>query len=1259
MAEKHGRSEVVDVGVGLCARRSSRSRGMRGMSAARHNVAAVLGLVWVAILIAPAIASADRGHVFGASFSGPCVAEPCEGRLKGPTGIAVSEVGATKGDVYVLDTGSDRVVRFSAGGAFLGEFNGSGLLAGEGREAGSGGGPDEELTGKFNEPEGIAIDNDQSSPSAGDVYVDDTSDHGIAGHKVIDKFTAAGKYVGQITALSADEPEKFFLKLDGVAVDSNGEVWIAEAHRDSKGEAQLGSDNFTDAEANQFIAFRPSPPVGFRVPGLAVDSEDDLYEFHTVPGTGPEEGDFRVEERSSDGALIEDPVDEEVSAGVATEPVSDDVYVDNVTSIARFSVAGVLLERVDKSGMRGSGVAVERASGTLYVVDSAADEVLVFPPEPPGPPTIAAGSASVSGVTSASAKLGVEINPRSEPGEPATEYAFQYGACASVSVCAGSPYVASAPEPEGDLVASYEPDVVGVELLGLAPDTVYHARLVAHNRFDVGTPVIGEEVTFTTQGVGSGVLPDGRAWELVSPPGKDGALFEPIGRIGLIQAAVGGDAVSYVALSPIEAEPQGYADSVQVLSSRAGAGSAWVSHDISLPHVDATEGAGFRSYAFFSEDLSLGVVQPEGAFDPSISDEASERTAYLRTDFSAGDPGGQCSGSCYVPLVSGCPPVGEGCAPLVEAHADVPAGTVFSTSGLYRRVDSGYPEFVGASADGSHVIVKSPAVLVAGAPAGKSLEEEVEGSLYEWSGGALRLVSVRPGGAPAPAGSEPSLGGKMNGVSGAAEDGRGAVSVDGSRVVWSEAAGKDQLYLRDVESEETVQIGAAGAVFESASSDDSRVFFMQAGDLYVFEVTSGAGEPLAGRVTRLSEGAGVLGTVIGASGDGSDLYFVGNGVLGDGGEHGAKLGSCGEHHEEIASQTCNLYLVRFASGVGWEAPRFIAALSGADAPDWGKQEGTLSLLTARVSPDGEWLAFMSQRSLTGYDSRDLASGKPDEEVFLFDAGTGMVVCASCDPTGGRPVGAEAEKSPLVRGSFNVWEEAQWLAAVVPDWTAYEGNTADYQSRYLSDSGRLFFDSHDELVPQAVNGTWDVYEYEPPGVGSCTAASVAFSERSGGCVGLISSGTAATESTFLDASGDGSDVFFLTAAKLVPADVDTSLDVYDAHECTGSSPCYAAPAAPVPCTSEASCRPAVTPQPGIYGFPPSAVFSGPGDLTPAPAPAVAAKPLTRAQKLAKALKACKAKRKRKQRASCEAAARKRYGPPRKKAKKAAAKRGGGR
>jgi hypothetical protein len=321
-------------------------------------------------------------------------------------------------------------------------------------------------------------------------------------------------------------------------------------------------------------------------------------------------------------------------------------------------------------------------------------------------------------------------------------------------------------------------------------------------------------------------------------------------------------------------------------------------------------------------------------------------------------------------------------------------------------------------------------------------------------------------------------------------------------------------------------------------------------------------------------------------------------------------------------------------------------LSGADFPDWNGGAGGLQALTARVSANGRWLAFMSQRPLTGYDNEDVTSVRPgermDEEVFLYHApesGSGALVCASCDPTGARPHGREYAQIQ-VAGGDRIWQPTSMLAANLPGWTPYSGGKALYQSRYLSDSGRLFFNSSDALVPKDVNGTEDVYEFEPDGVGGCSASagSGGVASKPEGCVGLISSGSSAQESAFLDASQDGSDVFFLTTAKLAAQDFDTAYDVYDAHICTAVSPCPPPPApAPPPCDTEASCKPAPTPQPQIFGPSGSASFSGPGDLITEPRSPV--KPLTRAQELARALKACAKLRRR--RVRCERAARQRY------------------
>ena len=103
----------------------------------------------------------------------------------------------------------------------------------------------------------------------------------------------------------------------------------------------------------------------------------------------------------------------------------------------------------------------------------------------------------------------------------------------------------------------------------------------------------------------------------------------------------------------------------------------------------------------------------------------------------------------------------------------------------------------------------------------------------------------------------------------------------------------------------------------------------------------------------------------------------------------------------------------------------------------------------------------------------------------------VLVCASCDPTGARPVGVfdrtMTVKPLLVDRSIRTCGRGSWLAGSIPGWDKALRHGSQYQPRYLSDSGRLFFDSPDALVPRATNGVEDVYEFEPAGVGGCTSA----------------------------------------------------------------------------------------------------------------------------------------------------------------------------
>jgi hypothetical protein len=213
------------------------------------------------------------------------------------------------------------------------------------------------------------------------------------------------------------------------------------------------------------------------------------------------------------------------------------------------------------------------------------------------------------------------------------------------------------------------------------------------------------------------------------------------------------------------------------------------------------------------------------------------------------------------------------------------------------------------------------------------------------------------------------------------------------------------------------------------------------------------------------------------------------------------------------------------------------------------------------------------------------------EVFEYDANTGRLACASCNPRGLPPVG-----DSVAPGSMHaVTEPPGWQSTTV-------------QQRYLLDDGRLFFESTDDLLPQASNaGEMNVYEYEPDDVGNCQLES--------GCLALISSGTSNTNAYFIDASASGSDVFFVTGQRLVAQDGDEVQDVYDARVDGG----FSAATAP-PCGGEA-CRPPVTPAPAIYQAPPSATFVGPGN------PAVPATVTPKSGKTKKATKKkSKAKRK---------------------------------
>jgi hypothetical protein len=233
--------------------------------------------------------------------------------------------------------------------------------------------------------------------------------------------------------------------------------------------------------------------------------------------------------------------------------------------------------------------------------------------------------------------------------------------------------------------------------------------------------------------------------------------------------------------------------------------------------------------------------------------------------------------------------------------------------------------------------------------------------------------------------------------------------------------------------------------------------------------------------TDLTPGGDVAG-VVGASEDGNFVYYL---------------------------TSTGLYLNRLGS-VFQVAPQ---ADPESDPPSTGN---------AHLSADGRRLVFVSTAELTFYDNRHIKSNIALPEVYLYvapgTAGAGMT-CLSCNPSGERPTGA----ANLPGASSN----GQGALA-----------THVYKPRVLSvDSKRVFFESFDPLAVSDTNGDRDVYQWEASGTGACTVPT--------GCTDLISSGRAEGGASFIDASADGTDAFFLTDGSLVPTDLG-DVDVYDAR-----------------------------------------------------------------------------------------------------------------
>jgi hypothetical protein len=393
------------------------------------------------------------------------------------------------------------------------------------------------------------------------------------------------------------------------------------------------------------------------------------------------------------------------------------------------------------------------------------------------------------------------------------------------------------------------------------------------------------------------------------------------------------------------------------------------------------------------------------------------------------------------------------------------------------------------------------------------------------------------------------------------------IALDASHVYWTrpwaKSIGRIDLALEESSAEREF-IDEAGR--PSGLALDSEHLYWSANqeivpnpgnDLYRFDAETEALEDLT--PDPLDQNGAEVKGVLGASADGSQVYFVANAALAAGSSAGDCVGGSFGGSVNYSGE-CSLYLWREGAPL-----QFIARLSGpVDAADWlavGQSNPRVNK-ASRVSPDGKTLLFLSRRQLTDYVNEEAP------ELYRFRLGEG-IGCVSCSPIDAPPRGA-AE-----------------LGSVVPPFLLPSANPAAVLSRNLSaDGNRVFFETIDALVPGDTNGNagcpkkgipgqfftptcLDVYEWESEGTGSCKTA-----VQDGGCIYLISTGKSSEASSFGDASLDGSDAFVFTYAKLVGQDQDQLMDVYDASV-EGGLVSQNTPAPPK-CESTDACQP---PPPG--------------------------------------------------------------------------------
>jgi Fibronectin type III domain len=1078
------------------------------------------------------------------------------GQFNTPVFVAVdNSAGPSAGDVYVADTTSNLVQKFTASGALVAGWGSGGQLDGS-----------TATDGPFGSIDGVAVD------TGGVLMV-------INANNQVFEFAQDGTFATDFASVRGTAA-------NGLAVDAAGDFF--KVNGDGGSVEELTSGAASDVGQVTSSAAARAIVVDSATGGLYAD-EGDHVEHYAFTGLGvvSEPGGSTCTIGSFSGCAASDSFGSGVlgnGAGVGVDPASASVYIADTSAnqidlftpatlpdVATGTPSGVaarsatLNGAVDPGGVQLTDCHFDYGTGTSYgqsapcvpatgsiPADSArhpvtADLSALTPSVTYHFRLVAASAAgankgpdqtfttlslvaidaiSVSNVTTTTVTLSAQINP----GGFDTSYHIEYGRTAA--------YGTSIPVPDAGIGAGQSDQPVSQNISGLQPNSTYHFRVVASNA--LGTSQSSDQL-FMTRGdpascpnaalrTGpSANLPDCRAYEPVTPADKgtssqDLAFGGNTGVSGFALPSSDGNRIAVQATAVMFGPNPMSTGSFSVFSrTSSGWGITSVNPPGSAGDIYDTADAGG---GLFSSNLTQMAVHVTSTPVPSPNDT-----------YSVGAPGG----------------------PF----------TAFAT------VPTGYDNFFGGGTpDMSTVLLDSTdhTLLAGGAATGT-----VAGAhdIYQWAAGRLSLVNVTSAGSLiSPCGAN-SLSTNTN----TGGDSPGAVSADGSKVFFVSpdymASSSDpscpggvhnlqqsppQLYMR-LDGSQTVEVSAPDpgvvdpngpqpVVFQGASRDGSKVFFTTPGeltpddagyhDLELYEydtdtrtltrISHGNTHTAAGNL-NLYQRVDLAATYVTVSADGSAVYFLADGQLAPVTPGGISTG--------ISTPAGLLYRYDTITGV----TRYVMA---PHSVSFGAPTSRADVYQA--TPDGRFLLILSG----GWGPNNFNA------LYRYDSADSSLTCVSCGP------------NPTV-------SDTMLRVALL--------QTANSTPRYvaISDDGSyVFFVTTDRLVPQDQN---------PLGGGLITSApGEDVYEWHNGTVSLISSGTDSQPSVFIGASADGRDVFFGTHSQLASQDIDGLGDVYDARIGGG----FPVPAGSAPCEGDACQSPSSAPNDAT---PSSSTFSGPGDPAP--------------------------------------------------------------